>query len=265
MFAEPTINDFRENVRWHLAEAMTRAQGSIAAIKADHASRGILQSGMTYQRIFATVRDEFDAGTRTALGELKRAVRATKLDRDDLRQTTTQCLTDFENQAKALVRANLIRGVPSILVDQNLQSLDQHLTFVTRQFDVGFLDPREPEMPQVHNAINIGAMTGSTIQQGSPDARQTVQFSLVVESAQSALDAFEKAIQGVSVPSAAMVEIVADVQTIKAQLSKPSPSLPIVQEAGKSLRAIVEGVAAGILTSPVIAAAPALWSALGLS
>jgi hypothetical protein len=86
MFAEPTINDFRENVRWHLAEAMTRAQGSIAAIKADHASRGILQSGMTYQRIFATVRDEFDAGTRTALGELKRAVRATKLDRKTRRK-----------------------------------------------------------------------------------------------------------------------------------------------------------------------------------
>jgi hypothetical protein len=264
VFAEPTINDFLDNLRWHLAGAMSRARAAIAHIKSDHASRGILQSGMTYQRIFAVVREEFEAGIETAFGELKRAARTTKLEPADLRQATLQCLANFMIEAKALIGSAKFRGFPSVTIDENERSLDQHLTFVTRQFDVGFFQPEEPQVPQVHNAINIGAMTGSTIQQGSPGAKQSVQFSLTVESARTALDAFEKAIQGVRIPPDILGEIVADVQTIKAQLSKPAPSMAIVQEAGRSLRAIVEGVAAGLLTSPVIAAAPALWSALGL-
>jgi hypothetical protein len=52
VFAEPTINDFLDNLRWHLAKAMTRAGESIARIKGDHAGGGILNSSMTYQRIF---------------------------------------------------------------------------------------------------------------------------------------------------------------------------------------------------------------------
>lgn len=163
MFAEPTINDFLDNLRWHLAEAMTRAKGGIARIKAEHAGRGVLNSGMTYLRTFDTVREEFDAGIKTTLGELKRAVRITKLNPSDLRQVTVQCLNNFAIEAKSLIRANLIQGIPSATVDQNLGSFDQHLSFAMRQFDVGFFEPQEPEVPRVHNAINIGAMTGSTI------------------------------------------------------------------------------------------------------
>jgi hypothetical protein len=133
-----------------------------------------------------------------------------------------------------------------------------------RQFDVGFFEPLEPEVPRVHNAINIGAMTGSTIQQGSPGANQAVQFLLHIEPARAALAAFETAIQGTSMAPAMVDEIAADVQTIKAQLSKPAPSVSIIQEAGRSLRSVLEGVAGGLLTPAVMAAAPALWSALGL-
>jgi hypothetical protein len=55
-----------------------------------------------------------------------------------------------------------------------------------------------------------------------------------------------------------------DLHTIAAQLSKTSPSLVVLQEAGRSLRNIVEGVAAGLMTPGVLAAATALWIALGL-
>lgn len=70
-----------------------------------------------------------------------------------------------------------------------------------RQFDVGFHDPAEPEVPQVSNSINIGNMTGSTIQQGSPNASQSVQFTLNVETARTALTNFETAISEVSLPA----------------------------------------------------------------
>ena len=125
-------------------------------------------------------------------------------------------------------------------------------------------------MPRVHNAINIGSMTASAIQQGSYPARkssgsqQTIQFSLHVEQVRAAVTAFENAVRITELPAAMLNEIVADLDTIKAQISKSSPVVAIVQEAGKSLRNIVEGVAAGILTPSVIAAAPALWACLRL-
>ena len=59
-------------------------------------------------------------------------------------------------------------------------------------------------------------MTGSAIQQGSPGANQTVQFSLNIEPARIALGAFEAAVKGSTIPPAALGEIVADINTIKA-------------------------------------------------
>jgi hypothetical protein len=52
--------------------------------------------------------------------------------------------------------------------------------------------------------------------------------------------------------------------TIRAQLTKATPSASIVREAGQSLRSISEGIIAGMLTSPVAAAAERLFRALGL-
>jgi hypothetical protein len=103
LYSEPTIDDFLDNIRWHLAEAIKRAQASIGRIKSDHAARGILRSGMTYRQIFGVVTDEFEAGTRAVLGELRRAVRITTLDRQALREVTVQELQDFAIQAKALI------------------------------------------------------------------------------------------------------------------------------------------------------------------
>jgi hypothetical protein len=107
-------------------------------------------------------------------------------------------------------------------------------------------------------------MTGSAIQQGSPGAKQTVEFKVEIKTVEKALAAFESAIQTAELPPPKAAELMADVQTIKAQLAKPSPSGLIIQEAGKSLRNVVEGIAGGLLTPAVTAAGAALWSALGL-
>src|SRR5580704_5959727 len=125
MFAQPTINDFLDNLRWHLAQAMKRAQASKAKILSEHASRGILQSSMTYQRVFEAVRQEFDAGIKTAFGELKRAIRITNLHRAELRQATVQCLENFALQVKAMVGADQFRRLVGN-ADNDLRSLDQH-------------------------------------------------------------------------------------------------------------------------------------------
>jgi hypothetical protein len=264
MFREPTINDFLDNVRWHLARAAERARRSVDTITAQLASKGVLQSGRAIIEIFGAVQTEFEAAIETVFGEVKRTINRTKLNRTDIRQAAISCLENFVIEMKSLTQADQYRRLAAQAVDERLNAIDRHLAFAIRQFDTGFFDPEEPERPNVNNSINIGSMTGSAIQQGSAGATQSVQFNLRVDEAKAALAAFDSAIRAVQLPRAQSHEVVADLQTIAAQLSKTSPSLTILQEAGRSLRNIVEGVAAGLMTPSVLAAAPALWNALGL-
>jgi hypothetical protein len=201
------------------------------------------------------IRTEFDSGVEAVLGELKRTIRGTKLNPQELRQQTEQRLSTFASAAKSVIQAGDFQ--------QKLAAFDQYLQFALRQFDVGFFDPSEPEIPSVaNNSINIGTMTGSAIQQGSPEARQAIDFKLDVERATASLQSFEHELSKAQVSAEKLVEIAADIATIKAQLSKPSPSLAILREAGHSIRSVAEGIAAGVLTSPLVGAATALVSAI---
>jgi hypothetical protein len=107
-------------------------------------------------------------------------------------------------------------------------------------------------------------MTAGNIAQASPGAKQSVEFNLNIEATEKALTAFEAALASASLPSKTLVELTADVSTIRAQLAKPLPSRVIVQEAGKTLRNVVEGIGGGMLTPTAMTPAAALWAALGL-
>jgi len=171
----------------------------VGDIGASHAQRGLGTSGVVIAAIFADVQKEFEEGIADALGELKRAIRTTKLDRHELRQAALQCLENFTIGCKAATGADRFRSLPSMgdYIDRRLREFDEVLRFKIRQFDVGFLDPQEPEVPHVSNTINVESMIGSTIQQGSSRATQTVQFTLNIGATGAALSAFEAAIQGV--------------------------------------------------------------------
>jgi len=72
MFSEPTINDFLDNVKWHLAKAADRAGRAVASTQGLLASKGGLNSGRAIIMILDAVRTEFDAAIETVFGELKR-------------------------------------------------------------------------------------------------------------------------------------------------------------------------------------------------
>jgi hypothetical protein len=95
-------------------------------------------------------------------------------------------------------------------------------------------------------------------------ARQCVclaQMALNVEAVRDALVAFEAAIQGINLSEIVRTEINADIDTIRAQLAKPSPNVNIVKETGAERS---RGNCLGLMTPAVTAAALALWSTLGL-
>jgi hypothetical protein len=52
VFAEPTINDFLDNIRWHLTKALNDAGQRIAIVRRDAAARGLINSGYAINCIF---------------------------------------------------------------------------------------------------------------------------------------------------------------------------------------------------------------------
>jgi hypothetical protein len=266
MFTEPTTNDFLDLIRTLLAKEADEARRAVEQIERDMARTG--QTGNGIFRTFEVVRNHFDAGIVAALTRLKRVAQETKLDRSELRQLAAESLSQFAIEMKATTKPEQLARFkhPALerVANERLAEFDAHLRFAFRQFDVGFLDLEKPEETVTNNSIKIETAIGSNIQQASPNANQSLSFTLSVSNIKAALSEFETAMEGMSLPKTTAADVGADIQTIRAQLEKPAPSPMILQEAGRSIRNVLEGLTAGLLTPPVIAAASALMTALGL-
>jgi hypothetical protein len=269
--SKATIEDFLDLFNWHIAEAGRRAVEAINVMRSQMSGFGRLQSGSTVSQSFQIARKEFESGIGAVLGEVQRAARMGGLNRDDLRRNAGERLLNFAAAIKTIAKIPeaSLSGVDHIVTEQ-CAALDKRLDFLLRQFDAGLFNPDEPEVPAVAQNYNIsvGQMTGSAIQQGSPGAKQSVEFNLNVEMINEALAAFEAAVASASLPLDTVTEVSADIRTIRAQLEKSQPNKRIIQEAGKSLRNVVEGIVGGMLTAPVTTAvttaAAMLWAALGI-
>lgn len=264
MFAQPSLDDFTARIEWHLNKALACGQRGIKSIEHKSNAEGWYRSGARIKRTFETALAEFDKGIVAALGELKRVTLLGVLDMWELRRITHHRLQDFAARMKAVTKPEKLKELgPAKTIDQMLTEFDGRLTFALRQFDVGFEDPPLPEEPQVtSNSIQIETMIGGGIQQGT---RGSSQFIAHVD-APTALRAIEglevELSQASSTPT--IVELRADLATIKAQLSKSSPSPTILTEAAKSFRNVAEGIVAGAMTNRTMQLATDLLRALGL-
>jgi hypothetical protein len=248
-FAQPNINDFLASIDWHIGKARDRAGLAVANVRAQGAANG--RSGRTGLLVCEAIRKEFESGVEAVLGELDRVIHVTELDPGELRQHAVQRLMQFAVNMKAIVPTSEASMAPGYVNDQ-FAALDQHLQFSVRQYDVGFFVPSEPEVPQVSNAINIGSMTNSVVQQGSPGATQSV--TMKVDEAKAAIAAIEAHSGNLSLPADKLSDLQNDIDTIKAQLAKTTPSHSIVGEAARSIRNVIEGAMKDAIT-PLITGA----------
>jgi hypothetical protein len=266
MFSEPTINDHLDKTRRSLAAEIDALQSSLAGIYSDHAARGILTSSMTVQRVWAETVKSGVAGIEIALRELQRTIQSTKLNPKELRDHTVNELENFRLQLEAIGReksSNVVQVGMEAFVDRENAKLREDLRYMIRQFDVGFFQPSQGEAKMTtNNSITVHSLVGN-ISQNSPNSTQSTNID--VGDLRYALASFSEALKAAALPSEKLDEILSDVATIHAQLSKQSPSGGIIQEAGKSIRNVIEGVAAGLLTPQVSITAVALFRAVGLA
>lgn len=131
--------------------------------------------------------------------------------------------------------------------------------------DVSFDTKEQARAHDPSVMITVGSIGHFTGNLGSRNVSGDISVAINVEAAKTALGAFEDALAEAPIPADILAELKPELNTIKAQLAKPKPSNTILAEAAHSVRNIIEGIVGGALTPHVLAAASALWSALGLN
>lgn len=265
-YAQPSLDDFARAIEWHLDRSLSAARQRIGGIETSANARGMLRSGNTIIETFQAAHKEFEGGVDTALGELKRAIQTTELDKDRLRKITIEALSKYRDDLKGLTGHEKMRKwAPQAFsnIDGFLAEFDETLAFKTRQFEVGFFDPGEPEVPPVTNYMHVGHVSGGAVQQGTSHSTQNVT-TINIQVLPAAVAEFEKELTKASLPPNLAADIQADLETIKAQLKKPSPSNAVLKEVGHSLRSVLEGMTGGMLAPGALQAGQVLLGALGI-
>jgi hypothetical protein len=261
---KPTMDTYADWISDHLQRSLTDIGRAVTEVAARHSAKGAYRGSATVVETFRVAHEHFEQGVKTALGELKRAVRITDLDKPDLRARTEALLRDYNENAKVATRPKVLREFAGPkLVDERLAVFDQKLDFALAQFDAGFLDPSEPEPPP-SMSLTVGTMVGSAVQQGVQGATQHVSTSINIEATRTAAVQLSEALSASEIPAPLAAELRADLETIKAQLRKMQPSTSVLLEAGRSMRTITENLTANVLATPVTAGVLALLKALGL-
>lgn len=103
------------------------------------------------------------------------------------------------------------------------------------------------------NIINIENMNGSSIQQGTVNSKQIVEFkSEKVSDLKELINYLENIKNELQITSDAKQELIAEIETLKSQSNSPKPKQVIITESLKTVRNLIEGVAAGAMTPTII-------------
>lgn len=129
------------------------------------------------------------------------------------------------------------------------------------QVEQALSEPSRPTeyFPPLVNIVNIGTMSGSSVQQGGGNSN----FDAFVQSVDQAaltdvVRQLKEALPELERVGARIDELRAHVLTLEAQSSLQQPNTAIVREALKTIRNVLEGVAGSVLTSGLLQQVQAL-------
>lgn len=114
-----------------------------------------------------------------------------------------------------------------------------------------------PNRPTQHfpaiNIINIENMNGSSIQQGTVNSTQIMEFkSEKIPTLKELIQHLENVKHEIKISNQAKQEFIAEIETLKSQSNSPKPKHLIITESLKTVRNLIEGTAAGAMTPMII-------------
>jgi hypothetical protein len=266
MFAEPTEADFIVQLEEVGREAGASLGAAIGRILAENSNAGRLRSGLTVKLILREASANFDSGCNAMLRVLLQFCEGTAIDQKNLRaiaELRIRALGDVVIYA-AQQPLNLLDlgNAAQSAVDERIAEIRGMMDRRLRHFDIGMWRDRSASGgAMTSNTVNAETIIGG-VQQGSHRSSMSVSNTLDAVTIGVTAKALRAALDGCD-DNQSVRELRGDLDTIQAQLSKASPVRAILAATGKSVRAILENVVAGMLTPEAIAAATVLAASLG--
>lgn len=265
MFAEPTINDYINLLHQQAEVGRRRLAAAVSGIETESTKAGRYQSGTTIKRIVDAVEATLESVIAGMHQELIRGIETTKFDPSELRSIAAQRLDDFLLAAISVGKIDDLKGwgghSARAVIDQRIDDMKTMISHRWRQFDVGFSKPQQPLALSGHVVYASNNM--GTVQVGTGNAVQHVMVNIDRAAIAGTIAIVERELQIAELPHDPKSAIQAEIDTVKAQLSKAEPNRTILREAGKTLRNVAEGIAGGILTAPATQAFSTLAGLLG--
>ena len=259
---------FDRRVLRHVETASEQLADAERQVIAEYAARGLLNSDPRLKRQ-AQVRNEHLADlAQWCLSEVLSLQGNTSMHWDEHSHSIRGNLTGFMAASRGSVSSAAAPFGPAVVqaIDAILDKADANTLAEMDEFGAGVWRPGGPTRETaVTNSINVMYSTVGSIQQAGNNAHQQSANTLDIGSIQQALDAFDLAVSDAKLGEEDRAAIAAEVETIRPQLSKPAPSAVIVRECLKTLRNVVEGLAAGALTPTFIALQQAAAPLIGAS
>lgn len=128
--------------------------------------------------------------------------------------------------------------------------------FINRKYIIDELVKRdrvlEPAAQRTSNTINVGQMTGSVIQQGSPEANAIVNFTHNDPKVVQLIEKIKAAEHLMNLSGATQSQFQTDLETIRVQITSEHPKTSIITESLRSIRSVLEDAAGSLVASGVI-------------
>lgn len=147
--------------------------------------------------------------------------------------------------------AGLLDTVRNIILNWALKLEDDGV----RGEGMTFSDSEKSEAEKRSYNVNnfYGSVTGTQIQQGSPESEQSIRVEGVsIDSVAQFIMALRKELPNLAIEDDTNRELSSDVATVEAQIASPNPKNNIVRASLDSIRRILEGASGGVAAQLLI-------------
>jgi hypothetical protein len=248
---------FNDRIRRHVKDALAEYDRGIGTISAEMAARGRFNSGANLKRRVELLRSSMQALTDRCFEDVTRLPGNQLMHRAVHEQFLIEQLGEFFKAASAKVLFPQAPDAAAREIRSRQTDIWAGVHHDMQDFKANLWQPRSGTQGRAssvtNNTVNIHGSTVGTVQQAGEGATQSATVTFNAAAVSNELEDFAKLLQASDVSddikSAAMIEI----ETIRPQLKKPAPNTSIIQEGLHSLRNILEGVAAGVLATKLVA------------
>lgn len=260
-----SIHDvFERRLQRHIDKAADRLAEAQRGVMASYSAKGLLNSGPRLKRQ-AQVRNEAVADIMNwCLCEVMDFSKANGMRPQVHGQQVRPALEAFMLSSRGSFSFQQFGPAAANAIVDIMDKADAHIAAELDEFAVGAWRPKPTEGGSVTNnsVVNNGGSIGN-LQQGGDGAQQQIVTTADIQALTQALEAFAEAAQSAPVAPEVRAAISVEIETIRPQLNKPTPSAVIVREGLKSLRNVLEGVAGGLLTPQFAALMAAAMPLIG--